>query len=316
MFETLFTFLDEMVVDNISSMVGVFTDVITPLIGACVGIYIVYVAYELIINSQKVVYQEVIKTIGSLSITTFVALNTSWYMSHIVPTVLYAGDDIANALIGGKGGASSLQAIFDQITMTFEVLVGMMDLDFLSSDSWKNTTIIVLEIIFVLFGGGAFLLIATGYLLVAKITVSFLLILGPLFIMFAFFPSCRSFFQAWTGQCFNYTLLSITYPLAFGLFTSILSNTVFNGTLNFATCMMTFVIFGALILLSVQIPTFCSALSGGVGINGLVGGTLNGVSGIASLGKGIASGASGAYKTGQVVKSAAKEIGRGNISPG
>lgn len=316
MFDTIFTFLDKMVVDNISSMVGVFTDVITPLIGACVGIYIVYVAYELIINSQKVVYQEVIKTIGSLSVTTFVALNTSWYMSHVVPTVLYAGDDIANALIGGKGGAHSLEVIFNQITATVDILLESIDLRFLEGESWKKTTVILFEIILILTGGSAFLLIATGYLLVAKITVSFLLILGPLFIMFAFFPSCRSFFQAWTGQCFNYTLLSITYPLAFGLFTSILSNTVFNGTLNFATCVMTLIVFGALILLSVQIPTFCSALSGGVGINGLVGGTLNGVSGIASLGKGIASGASGAYKAGQVVKSAAKDIGRGNISPG
>ncbi len=55
--------------------------------------------------------------------------------------------------------------------------------------------LICAQVTLVILGFVPFLAVATAYLLVAKIMVSFLLIIGPLFIMMAFFPSTRSFFQ-------------------------------------------------------------------------------------------------------------------------
>lgn len=318
MFDTLFTFIDQIVTQNIASMVGVFSSTITPLLGACVILYAFYLAYQSLYEPQNLIIMESMKFIGSLSVVTFIALSTSWYLANVVPAVLGSGDQIAQALLGtpSGGGGASLQAMFQTMLDNMELMYSKISLDILSGTSWMKTIFTWLQIILVILGFVPFLAVATAYLLVAKIMVSFLLIIGPLFIMMAFFPSTRSFFQAWTGQCFNYTLLSIMYPLAFTIFTQVLDKTVFSANLSIGTHLMTIIVFAALILLSVQIPTFCSTLSGGIGINGLVGGALSGLSGIKSLGKGIGTGAKGAYKGGKAAGEWARNLGKGNIKPG
>ncbi|WP_390241205.1 type IV secretion system protein [Vibrio sp. R78045] len=315
MFERLFQFIDTAVVSNITNMVGIFATTITPLLGACVGLYIVYVAYEIILDTQKVIYTEVIKTIGSLSICTFVALNTAWFMAHVVPAVLYAGDDIANALLGtdSASGGSSLQEMYEVMIDSIGGIYSQIDVSVTDGASIGHAVLSWILILLTILGFVPFLGVSVAYLLVAKIMVSYLLIIAPLFIMFAFFPSCRSFFQAWTGQCFNYVLLSIMYPLAFTTFLQVLDFTVFAQNINLETTLMTVVIFFALIMLATQIPAFCSTLSGGIGINGLVGQGLGMAGAVAAGGllgaKGVISGASKA-------KNYAKDIGKGKISPG
>lgn len=318
MFDDLFTFIDQIVTQNIASMVGVFSSTITPLLGACVILYALYLAYQSLYEPQNLVIMESMKFIGSLAVVTTIALNTNWYLTNIVPAVLGSGDQIAQALLGDPsgGGGASLQAIYDTMLSTINKMILSIDLEVLSGKSWIRTLLICSQLLLVILGFTPFLAVATAYLLVAKIMVSFLLIIGPLFIMMAFFPSTRSFFQAWTGQCFNYTLLSIMYPLAFTIFTQVLNNTVFAENLSISTHLMTIIVFAALILLSVQIPTFCSTLSGGIGINGLVGGALGGLGGVRSLLKGIAKGGKGVYKGGKTAGEWAKNLGKGNIKPG
>ncbi len=318
MFDTLFTFIDQIVTQNIANMVGVFTSTITPLLGACVILYALYLAYQSLYEPQNLVIMESMKFIGSLAVVTTIALGTSWYLANIVPAVLGSGDQIAQALLGSPsgGGGASLQAMFETMLKNMEIMYSKIDVELMQPKTWMDSMLIWLQMFLIILGFVPFLGVATAYLLVAKIMVSFLLIIGPLFIMMAFFPSTRSFFQAWTGQCFNYTLLSIMYPLAFTIFTQVLDNTVFAANLSIGTHLMTIIVFAALILLSVQIPTFCSTLSGGIGINGLVGGALGGLGGIKSLGKGIGTGAKGAYKGGKVAGQWAKNLGKGNIKPG
>ncbi len=53
----------------------------------------------------------------------------------------------------------------------------------------------VILLVLVILGYVPFLVVATAYLLVAKVMVGFLLILGPLFIMFAFFHQHEACFS-------------------------------------------------------------------------------------------------------------------------
>ncbi|WP_150137792.1 type IV secretion system protein [Candidatus Enterovibrio escicola] len=318
MFDTLFKFIDQIVTTNIASMVGVFSSTITPLLGACVILYALYLAYQSLYEPHNLIIMESVKFIGSLSVVTFISLNTSWYLANIVPAVLGSGDQIAQALLGSPsgGGGASLQIMFKTVVDNINVLYSQISIELTSLKTWMSSLLIFLQIFILILGFIPFFGVATAYLLITKIMVSFLLIIGPLFIMLAFFPSTRSFFQAWTGQCFNYTLLSIMYPLAFTMFTQVLVNTVFTKNLSIQTHLMTVILFAALTLLSIQIPTFCSTLSGGIGINGLIGGAVSGLRGIKSLGKGLGTGAKGAYKGRKVAGEWAKNLGKGNIKPG
>ena len=324
MIETLFTLVDNIVRGNITSMVGVFSSTLAPLLGACVILYALYLAYQSLYEPQNLVIMESMKFIGSLAAVTTVALNTSWYLANIVPAVLGSGDQIAQALLGTTGGGgASLQAMFDEMVSQIQAIFSSINIDMGISldgiggfDTLLDALLKVNLMFLVFLGFVPFISVATAYLLVAKVMVSFLLIVGPLFIMMAFFPSTRDFFKSWTGQCFNYTLLSIMYPVAFTLFVQILNQTVFAGNISLATNLMTVIVFAALILLSVQIPTFCSTLSGGIGINGLVGGMLGGVGALMKGGKGAMKGGKSAWGGAKAAGGWAKNLSKGKIKPG
>ncbi len=304
MFDLLFDFVHHITQQNIASFVGIFAATITPLIGACVVLYAIYLAFQALYDAENMMIMESVKFIGSLALCTTVAFNTSWYLSSIVPMVYYSGDDISNALLGSTG-SGSLQTMFETMLRQFNAVWNQAN--FGLTDSWSRSILFLFSACLILLGYMPFLLVATAYLLIAKVMVSFLLILGPLFIMFAFFPSTRSMFQTWTGQCFNYVLLTIVYPLAFSIFTQTINYIVFSGEnkMTLSSIFVMFILFGCCILISVQIPVFCSSLSGGVGINGLVSNMGMGMRSLSNLAKG---GAGATKQAGQSTYRAGKSL--------
>lgn len=304
MFDLLFDFVHQITQQNIASFVAIFAATITPLIGACVVLYAIYLSFQALYDAENMMIMESVKFIGSLALCTTVAFNTSWYLSSIVPMVYYSGDDISNALLGSTG-SGSLQTMFETMLRQFNAVWSQAN--FGLTDSWPRSILFLFSACLILLGYMPFLLVATSYLLIAKIMVSFLLILGPLFIMFAFFPSTRSMFKTWTGQCFNYVLLTIVYPLAFSIFTQTINYIVFSGEdkMTLSSIFVMFILFGCCILISVQIPVFCSSLSGGIGINGLVSNMGMGMRSLSDLAKG---GAGATKRAGQSTYNTGKSL--------
>ena len=309
MFDILFTFIDNIVTSGIGGMVVSLITVITPLIGACVGLYAVYIVYKSLYDSEDIIFMEALKFMVALALVTTVALSATWYMSKLVPFVLGAGDDIANALLGGGGAAKALQAMFDQMLGTLQLIWAPFSFNITEAKSWLNMLLFGFQSLVIIIGNMIFIILATGYLLVAKFMLGILLIIGPIFIMMSFFPSSRSMFQSWTGQVFNNTLLTIAFPVAFSFFKATLDNTVYMLTPTMEACLMTLVVFGALILLSMQIPTLCSTLSGGFGISGINMQALGGAKAAGSAAASAKAGAGNAYQK-------LKNIGKGGVSPG
>ncbi|RJX65843.1 conjugal transfer protein TrbL [Vibrio sinensis] len=316
MFETLFGFLNTIIINNIAAMVGNFTTVIMPLIGGFVGLYIIYLAWEALNNNQNFIVMETIKTIGSLGAVTMVALNTPWYMAHIVPFVLYTPDDITAALLGeGENASNSLQMLWDNVWVSLKLIAsniefGISDAALLSM--FLNGTMLFLSVI----GFVPFFFISVATLLGAKIAVSFLLIVGPMFIMMAFFPSTRAFFQAWTGQCFNYMLLSVFFALSFMFAIEIIDEVVLSKNITVENIILSVIIFFSLCVLATQLPTLSSTLSGGVGISGLVGNTMSGLKNSAGAAR-AAHGAGIATRAyGKSVATNIANVGKGNVKSG
>ncbi len=286
-FQQVFSLVDDAITANIASMVGLLIGVITPLLGACVGLYAVYLAYKALFEPQNLMVMESVKFLVALIAVTSIALNTNFYLLTVVPILNGLGDNIAVTILSSGGGVTALQSMFDSSLQSIETLWNSISISVTNGDTWKDAMLKFKMIVLYILGALAFLLVAFTYLLTAKLMMSILLVLGPLFIMMSFFPSTRSFFQAWTSQVFNYALLTITYPIAFSIFNKIVDELVMQSAINDATVSMTFIIFIALLLLSLQIPSFCSSLSGGVGINGLVGGLGAGIANIARMSKGM-----------------------------
>lgn len=321
MFDDLFQLIDTLVLDNISNLVGVFSTTITPLIGACVVLYALWLAWQSLYDAENMMIMESMKFISSLALCTTIAFSTSWYLNSIVPMILYIGDDISEILLNNKG-VGAVQSMFDNIFNSVARTYNSIDISFTSGASWADAILKLIICLLIIVGGLAFIGIATAYLMVAKIMVGFLLIIGPLYIMFAFFPSTRSMFQTWTGQCLNYTLLSILFPIAFNMFNIAINTVVLGNDIGLFLACLLFVCFFVFCVLSVQIPTFCSSLTGGVGINGLVGNMGTGVRTMGLAGKAAAkySGANAASRwAGNKAITGTKSLldkAKNNIKPG
>lgn len=285
MFTQLFDLVNNTVTSNIGSMVGVFISLIIPFLGACIGLYIVILAYKALYDSENLMIMESINFIFKLALVTSIALSTEYYSGNVVPIVMNIGDNIAVELLGGNSSVGSLQTMFDSFLNDINIITNRMNFSVFDPDTYGAAFILLLMVIILIIGVLPFLLVSTAYLLIAKIMVGFLLIIGPLYIMLSIFPSTRSLFQAWTGQCFNYILLSIIFPIAFAMFGMFVDALVFSQPITIGSIFMASIVFFSLLLISVQIPTFTSSLSGGVGINGLVGGvgqTLRAITGAGS----------------------------------
>ncbi|MCG9625407.1 type IV secretion system protein [Vibrio mediterranei] len=270
MFDTLFNFVETLTLQNIGQLVPIFMTTISPLIGACVVLYAIYLVYQSLYDAENMVIMESMKFMGSLALCATMAFSTTWYLHKIVPIVYYSGDDIANALLGAQTLGTMLDNLTNFVIERVEFIYDTINLELLEGESWKATFLSLLMMVILIMGFVPFIIISTIYLTVAKLMVGFLLILGPLFIMFGFFPATRSMFQAWTGQCLNYILLIVVYSLAFSLLMQLIKVAT-PDTLSLKNSILTLILMAVCSSISTQVPTFCSALSGGVGINGLAG---------------------------------------------
>lgn len=297
MFEDLFKFVTEALSQNLGTYLGAVITAIKPLVGASIGLYLVYFAWESLIK-DKFNPLDAIKLIASIALITTFALSTPYYLTHIVPIISGLGDGLADAVLGGNGSASALQNMLDGMIEKVDLILAEADFDILDSDTYTDSFLRVLIIGFYIVGGVGYITIATAYLLVAKVMTGLLLIIGPIFIAMAFFPSTRSFFQAWTGQCFNYALLTFMYPFAFTIFDIVVDKIMVMQEPSLENAFYVFVVFGVAVVVSLQIPTFCSTLSGGIGITGIVG-SFN------SVGRGLGNLATGGAMGRKAMKSGA-----------
>lgn len=273
---------------------------VSPFFFAVFGLYAVYMAFKYMYDPPDILVMDVVKNIGALGIVTFFAFNAGNYNTYVVPFVLNAGDDIAKAL-GAKGTiAGQIDGLIERIANIVVDMFNKVKFSLTDPSPFVNT---VISAALVIIGSVLFIFVSASFLLVAKIMVSLLLVVGPIFIAFAFFPATRSNFQSWTGQCMNYILLIILYSIAFSLEIVLIEKfALFNGSellqqwMNSLKLLIAMLIFTAV---SKEIPSLASQLSGGIGISGLAG----------SFASGSVGGAMGGLATMMGAKSASKYLG-------
>jgi type IV secretion system protein VirB6 len=270
MFEELFSVIGDAARENVTSSVSSLISVILPLFGAAFGLYVVYVAYKIVLQ-QDFIVKEVISVMAAFAAVITIGLSTEPYIANVVPIVLNSGDDLAGSLTGGDASsAATLDSMIKDLTDTILLIADKIKLGW-SPSAVFNLIMFGCQIILIALGGLCFIAVALAYLLLAKVALGLLACIGPIFIAFAFFPSTRSFFQAWTGQVFNYTLLNYAFPLLFNIFKLILLEVAYEGNITYMTSFYAFIAYCVMIFISVQVPTMCSTLSGGIGISGVVG---------------------------------------------
>jgi len=323
MFQTLFDNVDYVVVDNLAVMIKFLIDTITPLLEACVLLYGLYLVYKILFDNADFPIMDGVKFLGALGLMTSMALSAPWLYTVLFPFVTEFGSDvIAGQLVSypSGGAATALQGLLDNSYRDIKKVAENIHFDFSTGETYIPTLLLISQIVLIFIGTLGFMLVATLYLVVTKILLSFLVFLSPIFISFSFFPATRSFFQQWTGQLFNYMLLSLMFPITFIFFGEIADATISTTSFGIDDVLMTALMYLIFLIIAVQLASFCGSLSGGIGINGLVrdasqalGAANKVITPVQSAGKSIAKGAGNLGVKGI---SKAANYGKGAIKPG
>lgn len=240
---------------------------ITPIVS--VALVLSFTIFGLLIIMGKVempMLEFLWKSLMVVIITSF-AMAGGIYQREIAGLITALPDQFAQRLIASPTTGMTAAGLIDQAAGEGFARAGeaFERAGVLTGQSFALIGILILAITAILTAiGGAFLL-------TAKLALSILAGLGPLFLFALLFAPTRRFFDVWLHQIFNFTMIVILFAAVFSVVMSIFGNYMedlrLDGTQNVA-----YAIGGAMILavgslvILLQLPSIAAGLAGGAAL--------------------------------------------------
>ena len=202
--------LNALLASYISTNTTRIASAMTPAVVTLGTVYVMIWGYLQLTGQIQEPFIAGVKRIAVLAIVFGVALNLWLYQSLLVNTFFTAPAQLAGTVIGTYNPVAIVDQIMDQGANAGELLMargGLLN---------GNLSFYIAGIaVYVLTGITA---VYTMFLLaLAKIALSILLALGPLFVALLLFDSTRRFFEAWLAQLSNYAFIAILTVLVAAL---------------------------------------------------------------------------------------------------
>jgi type IV secretion system protein VirB6 len=202
--------LNALLASYISTNTARIASAISPAVVTLGTVYVMIWGYLQLTGQIQEPFIAGVKRIAVLAIVFGVSLNLWLYQSLLVNTFFTAPAQLAGTVIGAYSPVAIVDQIMDQGANAGELLMakgGLLN---------GNLSFYIAGIaVYVLTGITA---VYTMFLLaLAKIALSVLLALGPLFVALLLFDSTRRFFEAWLAQLSNYAFIAILTVLVAAL---------------------------------------------------------------------------------------------------
>lgn len=279
----VFDWLDDVMLPELSGNVADFMQVISPVMGAAVITWFVLWAWRYIVEERpltELVYRFVI-----LTVVCFFAFTAPYYSSTIIPMVNDIPFDLSKPFVGEdfdglQNSADSLIAENSQIIADMWDKAKFVSWSGVDLNNFMNVSYATLVVGLL---GNVYAGIGLFFMVVAKLMINVLLAIGPAFIAAAFFPATKQYFALWVNQIVNYIVLTTLFAVVFAIQLSLINDlTAFtDGRLPPDRVDKIFVVYVISLALLFTVPVIASSVSGGMGLNGLVGSTAQTVSAMA-----------------------------------
>ena len=202
--------LNALLASYISTNTTRIASAIAPAVVTLGTVYVMIWGYLQLTGQIQEPFIAGVKRIAVLAIVFGVSLNLWLYQSLLVNTFFTAPAQLAGTVIGAYDPVAIVDQIMNQGANAGELLMargGLLN---------GNLSFYIAGIaVYVLTGITA---VYTMFLLaLAKIALSILLALGPLFVALLLFDSTRRFFEAWLAQLSNYAFIAILTVLVAAL---------------------------------------------------------------------------------------------------
>jgi type IV secretion system protein VirB6 len=268
-FSDVLEFVNTLTSAYISTNVAIVADAIKPAVITLLGLYVILWG----VASVRGLIQEPITDAAvrllKIGLIVGVGLQLGHYNELVTDTFFHAPEQLASALTGAQGNnqaIAGLDTILDSgftIGKAFWDKAGIVSGDF----GMYLISLLVWTVTILVTAYAAFLII------LAKIALSLIIALGPVFIVSLLFQPTASFFNAWIQQLSNYFIL-IVLVIAANVFVLTLFQRAAAGAAAIASTaqidqVFPFLITGGLSFLVLwQLPNMASGLAGGLSLSG------------------------------------------------
>lgn len=295
----IFTEIDSVLLVTLGSKTASIINIISPVMMSAFILYVLLVTMSYMINGTDLteVAGDLIKRFLAWAVIIGLAMNIGNFTSIIVPIANNVPQEIMQAISGGSN-ATITSSLDNLISMYLDVIATMFsNIEFMDIGGYLGG--IFIGGIMVI-GGFIFVIIASGYILLAKVTTSILLVIAPIFIGLALFPATRQYASLWVGQLVNAGLIMIIISVICAVEIGILERAVSGVTdLDITTASKVAIASGIFTVLLNRVPDLASALAGGMSLNGF-----------SQTGRSVTNGAKATMSAGRSVAGAGASAGR------
>lgn len=264
----IFIEIDSVLLSTLGSKTASIINIISPVIMSAFIFYVLLVVMNYMKNGADLAETggDFLQRMIAWSVIIGLSMNIGNFTSIVVPIANGIPLEIMQA-ISGSADSTITGSLDNLIDMYLNVIAKMFnDIEFMDIGGYLAG--IFIGGIMVI-GGFIFVIIASGYVLLAKVTTSILLVIAPIFISLALFPQTRNYASLWVGQIVNAGLILIIISVVCAVEVGILERAVTGvNDLDITTASKVAIASGIFTVLLMRVPDLASALAGGMSING------------------------------------------------
>ena len=264
----IFTEIDSVLLTTLGSKTASIMNIISPVMMSAFILYVLLVTMSYMINGTDLteVGGDLIKRFLAWSVIIGLSMNIGNFTSIVVPITNGVPQEIMQA-ISGSSNSTITSSLDNLVGMYLDVIATMFNnIEFMDIGGYL-AGIFVGGIMVI--GGFIFVIIACGYILLAKVTTAILLVIAPIFLSLALFPATRQYASLWVSQAVNAGLTIIIISVVCAVEVGILERAVSGVTdLDITTASKVALASGIFTVFLMRVPDIASSLSGGMVLNG------------------------------------------------
>lgn len=260
--------VDNLLTTFVTSKSTAMSAMLAPIALSSVTVYVILMGYAVMRGEAQDSMHTVLWKFFKIAFIAGIALSAGEYQGTVVD-----GVNGLQGAITSPFGAATLGGVIDNALAPYESLGGAL---------WSEAVTGTLPN-FALLAAAAMVslahffivLVALGMYLMAKISLALILAVGPVFIFCAMFPVTQRFTEQWIGQAVQFSLVNALLAAAISMLYSISQQFANHVQLNVGNTqiltdtVMLLGITAALCVVVLNIQGIASALSGGVGLQGV-----------------------------------------------
>lgn len=270
LFTPLFNKIDQITAAYVTDISSRAIATITPVVS--VGLTVGFITYAMLIirGAVEMPVADFLQRCLRIGIILSIALAGGLYQAEIADAIMKVPDELASALISRATDGDTAASLVDQAAQKgFDrASDAFTHAGFFSSDGLLYGLFGIL----ILLATAVLTAIGGAFILMAKVALSLLAGLGPIFIVLLIWQPTHRFFESWTQQVLNYGMLIVLFSAVFSfviqLFGDYMADLRFDGMQNVAYALGGALILAAVsVILLLQLPSIASGLAGGVGLS-------------------------------------------------